>query len=125
MVHQHSISFAAPSQLRLHMVDDGAGNAEVAVLNAYNQPIGSLHALKASKEEFASLLSGKAEECVFKNTEAFARFTMGTDHAHETLKVECEEPAKWVKMLDYVTIEEITELFEGLAVVASDGPSVI
>ena len=125
MVHQHSISFAAPSQLRLHMVADEEGNAQIAVLNAYNQPIGNLGGLKIPREEMAAFLAGKADIAIAKNDTASCTFTMGVDHAHETIAVNCEEPAKWVKMLDYVIIEEFTELFEGIAVPAVDGPTVI
>jgi hypothetical protein len=112
MVYQHSISFAAPSQLRLHMVADAEGQAQFAVLNAFNQPIGSLRHLQISLDELREFLDGRIEEAVARNEAATCTFRMGTDMDHATIALTCEEPGKWFKMLDFIVIEEFSELIE-------------
>lgn len=124
MVYQHSIAFAAPSQLRLHMVADAEGGAQFAVLNAYNQPIGNLRNLLVGLDELEAFLSGRADEAVAKNEHATAVFRMGTDMDHSTIALTCEEPSKWFKMLDFIVLEDFRELVAGAAAPA-DGATLI
>ena len=126
MVVQDSISFAAPSQLRLHMVADGQGNALIAVLNAFNQPIGNMHHLAIPISELDDFTSGRSDKAIARADGAFCEFTMGEDIDHKTYKVDAEEPEKWHKLLDFVIREEFHELIAGLkAPVSNDGPELV
>lgn len=123
MVHEHSIAFCAPSQLRMHMVADG-DTVHIAVLNPYNQPIGNLRHLQIPTADLLAFLTGKTEEATAQNAEATCKFVRGTDMDHRTLAVRCEEPAKWFKLDDFIIIDEFKELLEAAPSTVS-GPEVI
>jgi hypothetical protein len=110
MVHEDSIAFAAPSQLRLHLVADADGNVRLAVLSPYNQPIGALRSLQATVAEVDAFFRGESESIVARSEGATCTFIMGTDMDHRNLKVTCEEPARWFKLEDVIIIDEFKEL---------------
>ena len=112
MVVQNSISFAAPSQLRFHMVADTDGNALIAVLNAYNQPIHNFHHLLMPMANLEAFLAGSTEPIVASNETCTCTFNVGHDSAHKNIDVVVEEPSKWQKLSDHLIIDEVRELVE-------------
>jgi hypothetical protein len=110
MVYQHSIPFGAPSQFRLQMVVDAEGNADLAVLDAFNQPIGNLNHMRAPLEELAKLAEPGAPSVVA--TGAHSRIEISRTDDPEWLKVHYADEESFIDRDTTVMIEELSALVE-------------
>ena len=124
MVVNDSIAFAAPSQMRFHMVSDDHGVIRGAVLNAYNEPIGALRGLRASLADIHAFCRGEQPSIEINSEAAKLTFTMADGMDKGKVEVKCEEPARWFEMTDYLVLSELVELANG-QVAHQTGPTVI
>jgi hypothetical protein len=114
MVYQDSVPFCAPSQLRLQGVLDGEGVAWFAVLDAYNQPIGNLNAMKIPIEELRAVCAATQETATASSEKSTCTFHMGSDNAHQMLAVDYEDPERYMKRSATVRLEDFRELVESM-----------
>ncbi len=110
MVFEHSIPFGAPSQFRMQMQVDAGGNAHLAVLDAFNQPIGNLKEMTTPLESLRKLASPGAPNVRAEGSNSFIEIAR-TDDA-EWLKVHYEDTEAYVERDTTLMIEELVSLVE-------------
>ena len=114
MVFKDSIPFGAPSQLRLHIVADEQGVAQLSVLDAYDQPIGNLKSMSAPISELKKIFTDHADGIVAKNDKASCTFTHGSDKSHENLDAHYVDEENFMDRTPTVTLEDFTAIIQGL-----------
>lgn len=110
MVYQHSIPFGAPSQFRLQMTVGADGNADLAVLDAFNQPIGNLNHMTAPVAEIAKLTEPGGADVTAKGNNAHIMLARTDDP--EWLKVHYADEDSFIERDTTIMIEELTSLLE-------------
>lgn len=108
MVYQHSIPFGAPSQFRLQMTVCADGNADLAVLDAFNQPIGNLNHMRAPVEAIAGLMQPGGAPVTASAPNAYIEIARTDDP--EWLKVHYADEESFIERDTTVMIEELQAL---------------
>src|SRR6185436_2106816 len=108
MVYQHSIPFGAPSQFRLQMTVGADGNADLAVLDAFNQPIGNLNHLRAPFAEISQLMQPGSPDVTAAGPHALIKLARTTDP--EWLAVHYSDEESFIERDTTVMIEELQSL---------------
>jgi hypothetical protein len=110
MVFEHSIPFGAPSQFRMQMQVDAAGTAHLAVLDAFNQPIGNLKDMQAPFAAIRAVALGEAPPVAATGTHSLIEISRTDDP--EWLKVHYEDTDAFVERDTTLMIEELAALVE-------------
>jgi len=110
MVYQHSIPFGAPSQFRLSLTVGADGNADLAVLDAFNQPIGNLNHMKAPVSELAKLTEAGGDPVTATSNNAHIEIARTDDP--EWLKVHYADEESFIERDTTVMIEELAALLQ-------------
>ena len=110
MVYQHSIPFGAPSQFRLQMSVGADGNADLAVLDAFNQPIGNLNHLRAPVSEIAKLTQPGGEPVKASGPHAHIEIARTDDL--EWLKVHYADEESFIERDTTIMMEELQALLD-------------
>lgn len=108
MVYQHSIPFGAPSQFRLQMTVSADGVADMAVLDAFNQPIGNLKQMHAPLKDIAGLLQPGGATVNAVGNQSHIEISRTDDP--EWLKVRYADEEAFLERDTTVMIEELQEL---------------
>jgi hypothetical protein len=114
MVYQHTIPFGAPSQLRLLIAANQEGDAEVSVLDAFNQPIGNLRNMKAHLNELKAVVSATSTPVEAKNDKAVCVLRMTEDQRQDDIEVRYEDLERNRAITATVTVEDFKQLIEEL-----------
>jgi hypothetical protein len=110
MVYEHSIPFGAPSQFRLQMKVNSDGTADLAVLDAFNQPIGNLNHMRAPLEAIGKLVQPGAPPVRAEAPNAHIEISRTDDP--EWLKVFYADEEAFLERDTTVMIEELAALLE-------------
>ena len=110
MVFQHSIPFGAPSQFRLQMTMAADGSADLAVLDAFNQPIGNLNHMRAPVDALAALCKEGGEKVTATGQNSHISIERTDDP--EWLKVFYADEESFIERDTTVMIEELAALVE-------------
>ncbi|HRK21727.1 MAG TPA: hypothetical protein PLX06_07965 [Fimbriimonadaceae bacterium] len=110
MVYQHSIPFGSPSQFRLQMTVTADGHADMAVLDAFNQPIGNLNHMRAALSEVAKLTQPGAEPVRAEGNHSHIVLTRTDDP--DWLKVFYADEEAFMERETTVMLEEVAALIE-------------
>ena len=110
MVYEHSIPFGAPSQFRLQMNVSADGTADLAVLDAFNQPIGNLNHLHAPLAEISKLTQPGASPVTASGPHAKIELKRTDDL--EWLAVHYEDEESFIERDTTVMLEELAALLE-------------
>ena len=110
MVFQHSIPFGAPSQFRLQMSTTADGHADLAVLDAFNQPIGNLNHMRAPLDGIAALCKDGGAPVTAKGQNS--HITIERTDDPEWLKVFYADEESFIERDTTVMIEELAALVE-------------
>lgn len=113
MVYQHSIPFGAPSQLRLLIAADVEGQAEVTVLDAFNQPIGNLKNMKTQLGDLKAVVETTEAVVEAKNDKAVCQLRLDEENK-EDIEVQYEDLERNRKIRATVTVEDFKDLLEQL-----------
>lgn len=113
MVYQHTIPFGAPSQLRLLIAADAEGQAEVTVLDAFNQPIGNLKNMKTKLSDLKAVVETSEATVEAKNDKAVCQLKLD-DESQEDIEVQYEDLDRNRKIRATVTVEDFKELLDQL-----------
>jgi hypothetical protein len=114
MVYQHTIPFGAPSQLRLLIAASQEGDAEVSVLDAFNQPIGNLRNMKAHINDLKAVVNTTTTPIEAKNDKAVCSLRMTDDPRKEDIEVRYEDLERNRAITATVTVEDFMQLIEEL-----------
>lgn len=110
MVYQHSIPFGAPSQFRLQLTVTADGHADMAVLDAFNQPIGNLNHMRAPLSAIARLVEPGAEPVRAEGHHSHIVLSRTDDP--EWLKVFYADEEAFMERETTVMLEEMVALVE-------------
>lgn len=113
MVYQHSIPFGAPSQLRLLIAADADGQAEVAVLDAFNQPIGNLKNMRTQLKDLKAVVEIPEAVAEARNDKAVCQLKLDEESSDE-IEVQYEDLERNRKIRSTVTVEDFKELLDQL-----------
>jgi hypothetical protein len=112
MIQNDVIAFAAPSQLRLHLVANAQGSLRLAVMNAFNEPVGALRSLKCEAEDLQKFFKGEVTQVECPNQVAKIVFESAVDEEHQNVKVNSEDTTTGMQLHDVVKLEELKGLLE-------------
>lgn len=114
MVFEHSIPFGAPSQLRLMIAPGQGGQAELAVLDQFNEPIGNLRNMGASLTDLKAVVESDTAVVHAEGPKASCLIKVGADPRHDDLEVHYEDRETARAKTATVTIEDFKELIDRL-----------
>lgn len=112
MVYQHSIPFGAPSQLRLLISTATEGDAELSILDQFNQPMGNLQHMRVPLGELKAVVDGSHVEA--KADKAVCQLKIAEDARKEDIEIHYEDLDRNRKVTATVTKEDFEELLKTL-----------